>query len=222
MPRSFEFKQCVVILKSTGRKARNLRELRETLTDAGEGSIAHHTFQYFLKGHILEYTNDFAHWAGESIEERALAERLSNIDPYDYASVQDLRGDLMRAIDDYLAQFPEPRDALPGDEFHFNETVTLVFPAGVRAKNLAEFLMAMKYAEANSLYYHFYDARVRLGNKTDDFSQWLEDGLEKPEVARKIRAIDPFMHNLESIRERIIEAVEEEVKRDMESAVVPP
>jgi hypothetical protein len=221
MPKTFEFKQCVTILKSTGKKAKNLRELKDVLAEVGDGAIAHHTVQYFLKGHILEYTNDFAHWAGESIEERALAERLSNIDPYDYAAVRDLRHDLIKAVDDYLIQFPEPRDALPGDEFYFNETVTLVFPAGVWARNLAEFLMAMKYAEASTFYYHFYDARARLGNKVDDFSQWLEEGLEKPEVARRIRAIDPFMHNLESIRERIVEAIEEEVKKDMESTGVP-
>jgi hypothetical protein len=221
MPKAFEFKQCVTILKSTGKKAKNLREMKSVLAEVSGGSIAHHTYQYFLKGHILEYTNDFAHWAGESIEERALAERLSNIDPYDYTALKDLRGDLIAAIDDYLALFPEPRDAMPGDDFHFNETVMLVFPAGVRARNLAEFLMAMKYAEGSTLYYHFYDARVRLGNKADDFSQWLEEGMEKPEVARKIGSIDPFMHNLETIRARIIEAVEEEVKQDMESAGVP-
>lgn len=221
MPKAFEFNQCVIILKSTGKKAKNVRELKEALAGVSDGAIAHHTYQYFLKGHILEYTNDFAHWAGESIEERALAERLSNVDPYEYASVQDLRKDLIGAIDDYLTVFPEPRDAMPGDEFHFNETVTLVFPAGVRARNLAEFLMAMKYVEESSLYYHFYDARVRLGSKADDFSQWLEEGMEKPEVARRVRAIDPFMHNLETIRERILAAVEEEVKRDMESAGVP-
>lgn len=221
MPKTFEFKQCVTILKSTGEKARNLRELKEVLAQVSDGAIAHHTYQYFLKGHILEYTNDFAHWAGESIEERALAERLSNIDPYEYASVQDLRRDLIGAVDDYLTLFPEPRDTMPGDEFFFNETVMLVFPAGVRARNLAEFLMAMKYAEASTLYYHFYDARVRLGNKTDDFSQWLEEGMEKPEVAGRVRSIDPFMHTLETIRERIVDAVEEEVKRDMESAGVP-
>jgi hypothetical protein len=221
MPKTFEFKQCVSILKSTGRKAKNLRELKEALAQVSDGAIIHHTYQYFLKGHILEYTNDFAHWAGESIEERALAERLSNIDPYEYTAVQDLRSNLIGAIEDYLRLFPEPRDALHGDEFHFNETVMLVFPAGVRARNLAEFLMAMKFAEGSMLYYHFYDARVRLGNKADDFSQWLEECMEKPEVARKIRSIDPFMHNLETIRERIVEAVEEEVKRDMESAGVP-
>lgn len=221
MPKTFEFKQCVTILKSTGKKAKNLRELKVVLAEVSDGAVAHHTYQYFLKGHVLEYTNDFAHWAGESIEERALAERLSNIDPYDYPSVQDLRRDLVGAIDDYLTLFPEPRDAMPGDDFYFNETVMLVFPAGVRARNLAEFLMAMKYVEGSSLYYHFYDARVRLGKQADDFSQWLEEGMEKPEVARTIRSIDPFMHSLETIRERIVEAVEEEVKRDMESAGVP-
>lgn len=221
MPKTFEFKQCVTILKSTGKKAGTLRELKDVLAQVSDGAIAHHTYQYFLKGHVMEYTNDFAHWAGESIEERALAERLSNIDPYAYASVQDLRRDLIGAIDDYLTLFPEPRDAMPGDDFHFNETVMLVFPAGVRARNLAEFLMAMKYAETSTLYYHFYDARVRLGNRVDDFSQWLEEGMEKPEVAGKIRSIDPFMHNLETIRLRIIGAVEDEVKRDMESAGVP-
>ena len=87
----FEFKQCINISKSTGTKAVSLRELRDRLSSVSDESIFHHTYQYFLKGHILEYTNDFAHWAGESLEERALAERLSNIDPYDFKNITDLR-----------------------------------------------------------------------------------------------------------------------------------
>jgi hypothetical protein len=72
--KDFEFKQCVSIIKSTGKKAKNLRELREVISIVSDESIFHHTYQYFLKGHILEYTNDFAHWAGESL--RNLAEFL--------------------------------------------------------------------------------------------------------------------------------------------------
>jgi hypothetical protein len=72
----FEFKQCVSIVKSTGRQARNLGELRKLISQVGDESIFHHVYQYFLKGHVLEYTNDFAHWAGESLEERALAKRV--------------------------------------------------------------------------------------------------------------------------------------------------
>lgn len=54
----FEFKQCVSLLKSTGKKAKNLRELRDAIAVVSDESIFHHTYQYFLKGHILEYTND--------------------------------------------------------------------------------------------------------------------------------------------------------------------
>jgi hypothetical protein len=221
MTGSFEFKQCITMLKATGKKARSLRAFRDALAAVSKGSIFHHTYQYFLKGHILEYTNDFAHWAGESLEERALAEHLSNIDPYDSNDIEEVRKALVMAVDDYLERFPEPRETMPGDEFYFNETVSFVFPAGVRARNLAEFLMAIKYVDSSSLYYHFYDARQRLGG-SDDFSVWFEVTLGKSDLAKRVRAIDPFMHSIEGIRERIAAAVEDEVRRDMEAAGISP
>jgi hypothetical protein len=220
MNRAFEFKQCVIILKSTGKKAKSLRELRDAISQVSEASIFHHFFHYFLKEHVREYTNDFAYWAGEGLEERALAEMLSNIDPYDFASIDDLRRELNRSIDEYLAIFPEPREALSGAEFFFNETISLVFAAGIRAKNLAEMLMAMKYVDDSSLYYHFYDARVRLGKRNDDFSEWFEKVLEKEDLARRVRAVDPFMHSLGDLRDHLIAEIDQEVKKDMESAGV--
>ncbi len=212
----FDFRACISVLKSTGKKARNLRELRDNISVASQDCIFHHTYQYFLKGHVLEYTSDFAHWAGESLEERALAERLANIDPYDLESIDAVRGELVRVIDDYLAHFPEPREALAGDEFFFNETVSLVFPVGVRARNLAEFLAAIKYVDAACIYYHFFEARMRLGSGKDDFSSWMEEVLGKTELAQRVRSIDPFMHSLEDIRQHVIDVVEEVVRNDME------
>lgn len=212
----FEFRQCISILKSTGKKAKNLRELRNLIAVISDDCIFHHTYQYFLKGHILEYTNDFAHWAGESLEERALSERLSNIDPYDFKDITDLRNELINVINEYLKMFPEPREAMPGDEFYFNETVTLIFPVGIRARNLAEFLTAMRHINMATIYYHFYEARIRLGGGIDDFSRWVEDAFGKKELANRIRAIDPFMHSLEEIKKHILEEVEEEVRKDME------
>jgi hypothetical protein len=212
----FEFNQCISILKSTGEKAKNIHELRNIIAVISDDCIFHHTYQYFIKGHVLEYTNDFAHWAGESLEERALSEHLSNIDPYDYKNISGLKNKLLEVIDNYLENFPEPREAMPNDEFYFNETITLIFPAGIRAKNLAEFLTAIKYVDAGSVYYHFFEAQIRLGGGIDDFSRWIEDAFGKKDLVEKIRSIDPFMHDLEGIRKHIAEAVEEEVKRDME------
>lgn len=215
--RPFEFKQCISIIKSTGKRAKSLRELRGMIALVSSGSIFHHTYQYFLKGHILEYTNDFAHWAGESLEERALSERLSNIDPYDFKVIDELRTELLRVIDDYLNNFPEPREAIEGDEFYFNEPVTFVFPVGTRARNLAEFLTAAKYIDQGTFYFHFYEARTRLGEGVDDFSKWFEEALGRKNLAEKVRSIDPFMHGVDGIREHIVQAVEEEVRMGMES-----
>ncbi len=214
---AFEFRQCVSIVKSTGKKAKNLRELRNLIAKIGDESVFHHVYQYFLKGHMLEYTNDFSEWAGVSLEERALAERLASIDPYTLKSVNVVRDELLREIDDFLINFPEPRDVVSGNEFYFNETVNLVFPVGVKTKNLAEFLVALEHIDAGSIYYHFYDSRVRLGEGVmDDFSMWIEHTLDRKEIAEKIRAIDPFMHRIEHIRQHIKEIVEEYVRADME------
>ena len=210
----FDFKQCISILKSTGKRARQLRELRSGIEEVSNKSLYHHTYQYFLKGHLLEYTNDFAQWAGENLGERVLAEHLSGIDHYEFSDIQDLRLKLLEVIDRYLANFPEPREVLSGGEFHFNETITMVFPMGITAHNLAEFLIAIRFADTGSIYYHFYDARSRLGGR-DDFSHWFGEVLAKKELAEKIVAIDPFMHTMEGIREHIIEAVEETVRKDM-------
>jgi hypothetical protein len=215
----FEFKQCTTIVKSTGRKARDVIELREAIGEESEGCIYHHAYQYFLRGHLLEYTNDFAHWAGEKLEERALAERLSNIDPYRHTDIGSLRSELVTEIDEYLDECPRPRKAMPGDEFYFGEPLTLTYPVGIRARNLAEFLIAIKFIDPGTVYYHFFEARVRLGGGVDDFSKWLEDVLGRHELSERVSSIDIFMQNLEGTRELIAREVEEELRREMEEVL---
>jgi len=213
---SFEFRECISIMKSTGKKAKTLRELRDLIAIISGESLYHHTYQYHSKRQILEYNNDFAHWAGESLEERVLSEYFSNIDPFLYRNIDELRKALLKVIDDYLQRFPEPREAIPGDEFWFKEAIILLFPAGLRASNLAEFFIAIKYIDLPSIYYHFYEARVRLGGGIDDFSRWIEEALGRKDLAARIRSVDPLMHTLEGIREHLVQMLEEEVRRDME------
>ncbi len=132
----FEFKQCIGILKSTGKKARTVKELSNFIGSVSDECIFHHTYQYFLKEHVLEYTNDFAQWVGESSEERSLAEQLSNIDPYRFETIR-MWQEFQHVITGYMEGSPEPREARRGDEFYFNETVTLVFfPRRGRVRNL--------------------------------------------------------------------------------------
>lgn len=211
----FSFKQGVYILKSASIKAKDLSELRAGIAEAGENSIIHHTCQYFLRVHSLEHTNDFAKWVGEDLRESRLAEKLSNIDPFIYKNAADLRGDLLKILDEYMGRFPQLREVLPGDEFCFNESVSLVFQLGIYARNLAEFLIAVKYLDADSIFFHFYEARIRLGDGVDDFSRWVEGSLGKKDLAASMRSIDIFMHNIEGTRRRLIGLVEDKVGSEM-------
>ena len=215
---AFEFRECRKILRATGIKASNLAELMEGIHTASEGSIFHHTQEYFFKGHIIEYTNDFAQWAGSVLEERVLSENLSNIDPFRHRSAESLRAELLGAISSYLEKFGSPGRTLPGEEFYFQESITIVFPAGFKAMNLAEFLMAMRFVDTQSIYYHFYEGRRRLEG-VDDFSRWVEKALGLPALAEMIRSIDPFMHNIEGVRDHIVSFLEAALKEEIEVGI---
>ena len=210
----FEFRQCVKLLKATGKKARDLEELEALINSISPNSIYHHVYEYPLKLIELEYTNDFAHWAGETLEARRLGEALSNIDPYRFASIEDLRKELAREIGEFRKNHTLVQRVLPGEEFYFNETITLVFPAGARARNLAEFLLALKFVDASSIYYHFFEARNRVG--INDFSAWLRDALGREELAKRLHEIDLLMHTVAEIRELLASLIEEELRREIE------
>jgi hypothetical protein len=210
----FEFRQCVKLLKATGQKARNLEELCNLIDTISVNSIYHHVYEYPFKLIELEYTNDFAHWAGEVLEARALSEALSNIDPYRFPAIEDLRRELIREINEFIKGTPAYRQMLSPEEFYFNETVTFVFPAGARARNLAEFLLALRFVDPSSIYYHFFEARNRVG--VNDFSAWLKDALGREELASKLFEIDLLMHTVENIRGLISDIIQEELKKEIE------
>jgi len=212
----FQFKDCVIIPKATGEKAASLKELREKIAVVSDESLYHHTYQYFLKGHLQEYTNEFAEWAAEGIEERALSEQMSNLDPYEFETMDALRAELIRIITSYLDNNPEPRPVLPGNEFYFNETLTMVFHAGLRVRNLAEFVMALRYVDPGSIYFHFYEARNRSDNRINDFSNWFASALKRDELAGRVDSLDPFMYGIEGVREQIGLLAEAELRREME------
>ncbi len=205
----FEFKRAYTVLISTGRSAASIREMLDVLKEVSAGSVFHHTYQYFMKAHHLSYTNDFAQWAGESLEERALSERLSSIDPFEFSSIEELRKKIVQTIEEFLEEFPTPRRVFPGDEFYFNETLSFVYPVGIRVTNLNEFFHALKTVDGQCIYYHFYEARTRLEHSMDDFSMWIEHGLGEKALAEEIRNIDLFMHTTEGIRNRLIGIIQE-------------
>lgn len=207
----FRFYECFALTTLTGRRAANIVEFVEILKSASSEAIFHHMHQYFLKPHAVlpEFPNDFAVWVSESLSEPLLAEALANINPFEFSNIEDLRAEILRIIDNYIRSYPSPRPVLHGREFMFNEGITIVIPTDIEAVQIHDFVQKLKTVDYSSIYFHFYESRLRLGRPTDDFSEFLATSLDSPGVAARIKSLDPYMYSTEVLRDKIVKLVEE-------------
>lgn len=206
----FRFHECVSLVEPTGRKASDLYELRNGIHECPPGCLFHHTHQFFLKAEAvpMPYPNDFAIWADRDLHVPALAEHFAMADPYRLPDIETLRGALLGIVDDYLQKYPAPRPVLPGSEFFFNDARTIVLDTGYEAADLSSFREALGRVNPSVLYYHFFQARIRLHRPSDDFSIWIEDCLGLGEAAARIRRLDPHLLTLEELRRALLAILE--------------
>ncbi len=209
----FRFKECVYLVEPTGRWAGTLREFCRYLRTVPASSIFYHMHQYFLRSHFEtpDFTNDFSNWAASHLEERALAEKLANIDPFEFASIDPhLRNHLLGVVEAYLNERPKVGD-VPVTPFYFESSTTLVVDGPI-ANDLTELRTELAEIETSSLYYHVFLAHVDSGrgngNGNDHFIRWLERNYDAQPLIDEILAIDPYMHSLEELRSLILRALD--------------
>lgn len=210
-PQPFRFFECFALIRLTGRRAKDILELLEIIKLVSKGSIFHHMHQYFIKPSIVppEFPNDFAGWVADSLGEENLAEGLANLNPFEFEHIEDIRSELVRIVTEHLKNYPMPRPCQSGREFMFNEGITIVLPTDIVAATLHDFARALREVDQSSIYFHFYEARLRLGKERDDFSQYVDECLECPGLASRIKSMDPYMYSTEVLREKIIRLIEE-------------
>jgi hypothetical protein len=198
----------------TGRWAANLREFLHTLREVEPSVIFHHVYQAHLKHQfeVWEYPNDFAEWAAACLQDMVLAEKLASFNPYDYADTEQVREAVVETIEEHLWGKPHVPWVRPGSEFFFNDSQTVVIATGLECTDLAGFAKTLKHMPNGSLYFHFYEARLRLGDRDrDDFSVWIEENLNHPELVHQIRNIDFYFVSLTELKTRLIKLVEGEL-----------
>ncbi len=215
----FQFYTKLNLLRYTGKKARNLEELLAMIKEAPESSIYHHThnFLYTYNWVTPPPTSDFAYWVSEILHEKALAEELNSIDIIELTSISALREQIISILEKYIkaSKGVRRREAMPGEEFYFTEAVTFILPTGYEANNLVEFVEALEKVSVNSLYYHIFDAGLRLHRAGEnDFSFWIRDSIGDMELAYKISNADPYFYTLEELQMWIIKTVKEKIERE--------
>lgn len=190
----------------TGLRASNLIQLLEHLRDVPGSSIFYHTHHMYLAHHFETPTvsNDFALWVSRALQEDALGEKLAAIDLLSFTSLRSLREALIAAIEPY-AGGPErfERNCPSRDEFHFCRSKSFIMPTGLVADDPKGFFETLPRVTNASLFFHFFEARLRLGRPTNDFSQWLAGQGEEP-LAKAINALDPYSMTLDEFKQRII------------------
>ena len=78
-----------------------------------------------------------------------------------------------------------------------------VISTGMSAGTLRGFLEILGRVSVNSLYYHVFDAKLRLERGDNDFSAWFES-LGLTDLAREMQSLDPYTYTLEGLRKRIM------------------
>ena len=203
----FAVRDCALIAIATGKRAQNLRELRELLRDIDLNCIYYHFWGGLLRPRFdnPEYHNDFAIWIAHSLHNKILAERLAVIDPVVYESLEDLRGELIDIIEESLDETEYPLWANRDDQFEFIRSQTVVFDANVSVKHPAEFTELLPRMSPGSIFFHFIDGRRRNANGIDDFRNWLllYFGDEYHGLIELIHCIDPYFSSLIELRDQL-------------------
>jgi len=114
---------------------------------------------------------------------------------------------------------PAPSDAFEVKEAHdFYEKHGKEIAEGRRfvltLYDLGEFISILQKVTVDSIYYHVFEARIRLEKGTNDFSAWFENSLGEKELAKQVAKLDPYTHTMEGLREKIIRLVESRLVKE--------
>jgi hypothetical protein len=204
----FIVKDCALLNIAIGKKAQNLREMRDHLFDVSLGSIYHHFWGGLLRHRFdePEYNNDFAEWVRYALQDNILAERLSIINPAAFSNLESLRQAVLEVIEQRLDETEMVSWAALDMQFHFVGSQILVFDTGARIENPEQLVDAVSKMSAGSLFYHFIDARRRSPEMMDDFRSWLRPcGERYKDLCSQLASIDPYFVSLVELRTQLMD-----------------
>lgn len=207
----FRFIGCSELREILGKEAEDEKRLVELLEEVPLDSVYYHTHSYFLRHSYLErvYPNDFAQWVATEVRDHVLAERLAVVDPFEFQGLESLREELISVVDDHLSRTPIVPRVIFGEPFHFNQSRILEVPTGLEMWTLQEFRNALSDVEVSAIYFHMFEARHRLKREESDFSAWIRQSLGMPELAEKLRTINPYLGSLERLRSALLTICDE-------------
>lgn len=212
----FRFYTRLTLSELTGLKATTLKDLAALIRVVPDACIYHHTHRFLQQHQYLspEPPNDFAYWVSNVLSEKELGERLSSIDTIQFGTISALRDKIAGTIEDYLEEDEDAssRFASHGEAFHFIKSVSFIMPTDYAVSDLKAFADILGKITIDSIYFHIFEARLRLGKGENDFSNWIRNSLDDKKLADEISRLDPYVCPLEELRMKVIRLVEKRIK----------
>ncbi|MEO5656502.1 MAG: DUF5752 family protein, partial [Nitrospiria bacterium] len=173
--------------------------------------IHQHTHRFVSDHQFLspEPPNDFAYWVTDILGERRLGEELAAVDVVRFRTLEGLRDKMIAVLERHLSGGRPMRSAAEGSEFHFMKAVNFILPTPHLAHDLKEFLHGLRKVSIHSLYYHMFEARLRLEREQNDFSAWFSHSLHDPDLGKAVSKLDPYTQTMEGLRRRVARLVEQ-------------
>lgn len=212
----FRFYTQLHLKELTGLKAGSLSELVSILQDVDDSVVYYHTHNFIEEHQYLtpQPANDFALWVSDALGDEVLGEKLANIDTFEFTTIGALRERLVDVINEEMAARPDRRTAPQGREFHFIRSLSAIIPTSHVAHDLREFVEVLRMVSIDTLYFHIFEARLRLHKGVNDISIWLNDCLDEKELADQIAVLDPYTYTLEGLRSMIIQLIERHLEKE--------
>lgn len=205
----FLVKDCALLNTATGKRARNLKEMRDHLQNIPLGSIYNHFWGRLLRHRFdePEYNNDFAEWIRYFLQDGILAERLAIINPVAFADLESLRQELIEVIEQRLDETELITWAEIDMQFHFVGSQIIVFDTRQTIEQPEQLAEAFSKISLGSLYYHFIDARRRSPEMIDDFRSWLTTCGDPyyDYLSSQLALVDPYFVSLQELRAQLID-----------------
>jgi len=193
-----------------GLRASSIEELLAGIRSAPDASIYFHTHRFIYQHHFLspEPPNDFAYWVTHVLGDDSLGERLWSVDIVQFNAIGDLRAKMITILESHLAASSRRAECQPGEEFYFMASRLFVLPTGYTARDFDEFARQLAKVSVNSIYFHMFDAKLRLKNGENDFSRWFRH-VGNALLADETRRLDPYSYTLDGLRQQIIALVKQ-------------
>ena len=211
----FRFYGRLHLSELTGLRATNLQELLDLIKTVPGSCIYHHTHRFLQQHQYLspEPPNDFAYWVSGTLGDNELSEQLASIDTIQFSTIRSLRDKIADTIEEHLKNWPsvQQRFADEARAFHFVKSRSFVFPTNYIVHDLNEFADVLQKISIGSIYFHIFEARLRLEKEVNDFSLWIETSFGDKELARKISKLDPYTYTMEDLRKTILRIVRKKI-----------